>query len=147
MRLQVLPDGTADLAMSPGHGHVEILSLTSDSRSVRPGALFAALPGTRTDGSGFIADAIARGAAAVLVKSGADTVVPEGVARLQAPEPRQAFARLAARFWGRQPATVVAVTGTSGKTSVAEFARQIFHALGHRAASLEIGRASCRERG
>jgi UDP-N-acetylmuramoyl-L-alanyl-D-glutamate--2,6-diaminopimelate ligase len=71
-----------------------------------------------------------------LVKLGADVVLPAGVARLQAPEPRQAFARLAARYWGRQPATVVAVTGTSGKTSVAEFARQIFHALGYRAASL-----------
>ena len=136
MRLQLLVDGTADLAMSPGHGDVEILSLTADSRSVRPGALFAALSGTRTDGAGFISDAIARGAAAVLLRSGADATLPEGVARLQAPEPRQAFARLAARFWGPQPGTVVAVTGTSGKTSVAEFARQIFHALGHRAASL-----------
>src|SRR5262245_42483831 len=136
MRLQVLADGTADLEMSPGHGDVEILSLTADSRSVRPGALFAALPGSSTNGSAFLADAIARGAVAVLVPSGTSASLPTGVACLQAPEPRQAFARLAARFWGRQPATVVAVTGTSGKTSVAEFARQIFHALGHRAASL-----------
>jgi UDP-N-acetylmuramoyl-L-alanyl-D-glutamate--2,6-diaminopimelate ligase len=136
MRLQVLTDGAADLAISPGHGDVEILSLTADSRSVRPGALFAALPGSRTDGRAFIADAISRGAAAVLIKTGAHAAVPQGVALLQAPEPRQAFARLAACFWGRQPPTVVAVTGTSGKTSVADFARQIFQALGHRAASL-----------
>ena len=136
MRLQILADGAADLEMSPNDGEVEILSLTADSRRVRPGALFAALPGTKTHGTAFIADAIAQGAAAVLLKSGADVTLPPGVALLGAPEPRQAFARLAARFWGRQPATVVAVTGTSGKTSVAEFARQIFHALGHRAASL-----------
>ena len=136
MRLQVLADAAADLEMSPNAGEVEILSLTADSRRVGPGALFAALPGTKTHGTAFIADAITQGAAAVLLKSGADVTLPPGVALLRAPEPRQAFARLAARFWGRQPATVVAVTGTSGKTSVAEFARQIFHALGHRAASL-----------
>jgi UDP-N-acetylmuramoyl-L-alanyl-D-glutamate--2,6-diaminopimelate ligase len=136
MRLQVLANGIAELEMSPTRGDVEILSLTADSRRVRPGALFAALAGSKTDGAVFIADAVGRGAAAVLVKSGADLIIPAGVARLQAPEPRQAFARLAARYWDRQPATIVAVTGTSGKTSVAEFARQIFQALGHPAASL-----------
>jgi UDP-N-acetylmuramoyl-L-alanyl-D-glutamate--2,6-diaminopimelate ligase len=136
MRLQVLADSAIDLAISPRHGDVEILSLTADSRSVRPGALFAALPGSNTDGRAFIADAITRGAAAVLIKTGADAALPDGVGLLQAVEPRQAFARLAACFWGRQPANIVAVTGTSGKTSVADFARQIFQALGHRAASL-----------
>jgi len=136
MRLQVLADGATDLEMSPGCGDVEIVSLTADSRSVRPGWLFAALPGAKADGAHFIADAIAKGAAAVLLKGDATIPVPDRVALLKAPEPRQAFARLAARFWGRQPRTIVAVTGTSGKTSVADFARQIFDHLGHSAASL-----------
>jgi UDP-N-acetylmuramoyl-L-alanyl-D-glutamate--2,6-diaminopimelate ligase len=136
MKLQVLADGAAELAISPRDGDVEILALTADSRRVRPGALFAALPGSNTDGMAFIPEAVTRGAAAVLVKTGAAAAVPDGVALINAAQPRQAFARLAARFCGRQPATVVAVTGTSGKTSVADFARQIFQALGHQAASL-----------
>jgi UDP-N-acetylmuramoyl-L-alanyl-D-glutamate--2,6-diaminopimelate ligase len=136
MRLQVLADGAMDLEMSPGRGDVEIVSLTADSRSVRPGWLFAALPGAKADGAQFVAEAVAKGAAAVLVKREAAISVPDGIALLRAREPRQAFARLAARFWARQPRTIVAVTGTSGKTSVADFARQIFDRLGHSAASL-----------
>lgn len=136
MRLQVLADGATDLEMSPGCGDLEIASLTADSRSVRPGSLFAALPGAKADGAQFVADAIAKGAAAVLLKRDAKVAVPARVGLLMAPEPRQAFARLAARFWGQQPRTIVAVTGTSGKTSVADFARQIFDRLGHAAASL-----------
>jgi UDP-N-acetylmuramoyl-L-alanyl-D-glutamate--2,6-diaminopimelate ligase len=136
MRLQVLADGATDFEMSPGCGDVEIVSLTADSRCVEPGWLFAALPGARADGQHFVAEAIAKGAAAVLLKSDAAVPVPPRVVLLKAPEPRQAFARLAARFWGQQPRTIVAVTGTSGKTSVADFARQIFDRLGHSAASL-----------
>src|SRR5262245_32904009 len=136
MRLQVLADGATDLEMSPGCGDLEIASLTADSRSVRPGSLFAALPGAKADGAQYVADAIAKGAAAVLLKADAKLPVPDRVGLLKAQEPRQAFARLAARFWGQQPRTVVAVTGTSGKTSVADFARQIFERLGHAAASL-----------
>ena len=75
MRLQDLADSAADLAISPSAGDVEILSLTADSRSVRPGALFAALPGANTDGRAFIADAITRGAAAVLMQTGAHAAV------------------------------------------------------------------------
>ena len=136
MRLQVLADGATDFEMSPGCGDVEIVSLTADSRCVQPGWLFAALPGARADGKHFVAEAIAKGAAAVLIKSDAAVPVPHRVVLLKAPEPRQAFARLAARFWRQQPRTIVAVTGTSGKTSVADFARQIFDRLGHSAASL-----------
>ena len=116
---------------------MEIAGLTADSRRVAPGFLFAALPGLRADGRAFIADAVARGAAAVLAPTG--TRWPEGVPRrplLEDPEPRRALARLAAAHAGAQPEIVVAVTGTNGKTSTVEFLRQIFALGGHGAASL-----------
>ena len=111
--------------------------LTADSRLVRPGMLYAALPGSRVDGRAFIGEAVARGAAAVLAPEG--TLWPEGVAAVPLildPEPRRALARLASAFSGAQPGTVVAVTGTNGKTSTADFLRQIFTASGLRSASL-----------
>jgi len=113
----------------------EIASVSADSRAVAPGALFAALPGTRVDGARFVSDAIAAGAAAILAAEGAaigDVPVPV----LRSADPRRALALIAARFYARQPATMVAVTGTSGKTSVADFTRQIFAALGRRSASI-----------
>ncbi len=118
-----------------GCGSIEIAGLTADSRKVMPGWLFAALRGGRADGAEFIAGAVARGAAAILAEddpAGARVAVP----LITSPQPRRALALMAARFYGAQPKTAVAVTGTSGKTSVADFARQIFTALGHRAASL-----------
>ena len=87
-------------------------------------------------GRSFVPEAIAKGASAILAKTGADVAVPPGVAVLTAAEPRRALALMAARFYPAQPATIVAVTGTSGKTSVAEFTRQMFAALGRTAASL-----------
>jgi len=136
MRLQVLAEVAADLEVSPGCGDLEISGLTADSRVVEPGWLFAALPGSKADGAAFVGDALARGARAILIKTGAAVALPHGVARVQSQEPRRALARLAARFYDRQPGSIVAVTGTSGKTSVADFARQIFQRLGHSAASL-----------
>jgi UDP-N-acetylmuramoyl-L-alanyl-D-glutamate--2,6-diaminopimelate ligase len=127
---------TPGLSIPPGDLPA-IGGLTADSRQVRPGFLFAALPGSRADGRGFIADAVARGAAAILAPAG--TPWPEGVpARplLTAADPRRALARLAAAFHGRQPARVVAVTGTNGKTSTVDFLRQIWSLDGQRAASL-----------
>jgi len=115
----------------------DILGLTADSRMVGPGFLFAALPGTHHDGRAYIADAVARGAAAVLAPEG--TAWPEGVAArplLLDPEPRRALALLAARFHGQQPRDVAAVTGTNGKTSTVDFLRQILAAAGRRAASI-----------
>lgn len=125
-----------EVAVPAGRGEIDIAGLTADSRAVAPGWLFAALPGAKTDGARFIAEAIAKGAAAILAKTGLvdETAVP--VALLTSPEPRRALALMAARFYGVQPAIAVAVTGTSGKTSVADFTRQIFSVLGHRAASL-----------
>ena len=113
-----------------------ITGLTSDSRAVTPGSLFAALAGSRTDGARFVADAIAKGAVAVLTGRGAPLAVPGTVAVLRATEPRRALALMAARFFQRQPETIVAITGTNGKTSIAEFTRQIFAASGQQAASL-----------
>src|SRR5690625_3730633 len=116
---------------------LEVTGLTADSRQVAPGHLFAALPGSRADGRDFIAEALARGATAVLAPEG--TRLPaseEEVAFLTDPQPRRRLALLAAAFYGRQPRQSVAVTGTNGKTSVARFTRQLWQALGFRAASL-----------
>jgi UDP-N-acetylmuramoyl-L-alanyl-D-glutamate--2,6-diaminopimelate ligase len=125
----------ADVTAPPGSGSIEIAGLTADSRLVRPGYLFVAVAGTRADGARFIADAVTKGAAAVLTGA-ATEVVSQPVPVLRADEPRRALALMAARYYGAQPEMAVAVTGTSGKTSVADFTRQIFTALGHRAASL-----------
>ena len=123
-----------DEALVPqGAGGIRILGLTPDSRAVKPGFLFAALPGSTVDGAKFIPQAIAAGAVAILAGEG---VSADGVALVNAPNPRQAFSRAAAHFYGRQPDLIVAVTGTSGKTSVASFVREIWTAMGFRAASL-----------
>jgi UDP-N-acetylmuramoyl-L-alanyl-D-glutamate--2,6-diaminopimelate ligase len=116
---------------------LDITGITADSRRVAPGFLFAALPGARADGRAFIAEAVARGAAAVLAPPG--TAWPDGVPRLpliEDPAPRRRLALLAAKLAGPQPRQVVAVTGTNGKTSTVEFLRQIWRLGGHKAASL-----------
>jgi UDP-N-acetylmuramoyl-L-alanyl-D-glutamate--2,6-diaminopimelate ligase len=114
---------------------VPIEGLAADSRDVRPGYLFAALPGVKTDGARFIADALQRGAAAILVPHGAKP--PTGSAAIiEDSDPRRRLALIAARFFALQPQTTVAVTGTNGKTSVASFVRQLWSGEGFRAASL-----------
>jgi UDP-N-acetylmuramoyl-L-alanyl-D-glutamate--2,6-diaminopimelate ligase len=118
-------------------GDPEIVGLTADSRAVRPGDLFAALPGGKIDGRDYIKDAIARGAVAVLA---AAVLVTD-------PNPRRRFALMAAKFFQAQPATLAAVTGTNGKTSVASFTRQIWSTLGLPAASFgTIGLVSPKRR-
>jgi UDP-N-acetylmuramoyl-L-alanyl-D-glutamate--2,6-diaminopimelate ligase len=118
----------------------EIAGISADSRAVGPGFLFAALPGTRRHGGGFAAEAAARGAVAMLTDSTAALRLPADalarVAVLADPCPGRRLAILAARFHGRQPRAIAAVTGTNGKTSVVHFTREIWAALGHRAASL-----------
>jgi UDP-N-acetylmuramoyl-L-alanyl-D-glutamate--2,6-diaminopimelate ligase len=118
----------------------EIVGLTADSRNVQAGFLFAALPGTKHDGRSFAADAITRGAVAVLTDDPAALALrPEerdSVCIVTYPDPARRLALLAARFHGRQPRTIAAVTGTNGKTSVVHFTREIWTALGHPAASL-----------
>jgi len=127
----------ADAIAPAGSGNVEVTGITSDSRTVRPGFVFVAIPGTKADGARFIADAIAQGAAAVLAGRDAEIAGTGDVPVVRAHEPRRLLALMASRFFGlQQPQTVVAVTGTSGKTSVADFSRQIYAALGHQSASL-----------
>lgn len=121
----------------PGKAKTAITAITADSREVAPGTLFAALPGALTDGRAFIAEAVARGAAAVLAPDG--TTWPAGVPErpmLTATDPRRALARMAAAFYEVQPATLIAVTGTNGKTSTADFLRQLWTLAGSRAASI-----------
>lgn len=113
---------------------VGISGLTADSREVAPGYLFAALAGSRADGAAFIADACARGAAAIL--AGPEVAADSPVPVVHADNPRRALALAAARFYGRQPELVVAVTGTNGKTSVAAFVRQIWSRAGLPSASI-----------
>ncbi|WP_119459289.1 UDP-N-acetylmuramoyl-L-alanyl-D-glutamate--2,6-diaminopimelate ligase [Rhodospirillaceae bacterium SYSU D60014] len=116
---------------------IDVQGLTADSRQVQPGWLFAALPGSRADGRGFIDDAVGRGAVAVLAASGTHLKpYDRPVALVTDDNPRRRLALLAARFHPSQPRVVAAVTGTSGKTSVASFARQLWTLLGHRAGSL-----------
>jgi UDP-N-acetylmuramoyl-L-alanyl-D-glutamate--2,6-diaminopimelate ligase len=110
-----------------------IEGVTADSRKVRPGFLFAALPGVKVDGREFAAKAAEQGAAAVV--AGRD-IPGLKVPLVLAGDPRRAYALAAANFWGRQPQTVVAVTGTNGKTSVAGFCRQMFARAGFRGASM-----------
>jgi UDP-N-acetylmuramoyl-L-alanyl-D-glutamate--2,6-diaminopimelate ligase len=115
---------------------VDIAGLTADSRAVERGWLFAALKGAQSDGLDFVDHAVRRGAAAVLSRP------DPRLARLSLPvvvssRPRRSFARMAARFYGLDPAAVmVAVTGTNGKSSVVDFCRQIWTTLGERGASL-----------
>jgi len=134
MKLSQLTDDLVTVAADVGA--LEISGLTADSRRVRPGDLFAALPGAKVDGARYVDQAVQAGAVAVLVRTDEALDVPGGVAVLRAQEPRRALAVMAARFYRTQPDCAVAVTGTSGKTSVAEFSRQIFGALGRKAASL-----------
>ena len=116
---------------------VDIRGLASDSRDVRPGYLFAALVGTRARGTDFIPDAVARGASAVLAPEGTDPDAAGPRARLVTdPNPRRRLALMAARFHGPQPEVVACVTGTNGKTSVAEFTRQIWETSGRKAGTL-----------
>jgi UDP-N-acetylmuramoyl-L-alanyl-D-glutamate--2,6-diaminopimelate ligase len=123
-----------DAAIEPRAEAVEVRGLAVDSRAVKSGDLFFALAGSKTDGSRFIDAAIAAGAVAVACDRApqGDTRVPFVVTA----NPRLALACAAARFYPRQPATIAAVTGTSGKTSVAAFTRQIWERLGHVSASI-----------
>ena len=113
----------------------EVAEVTSDSRRSGPGTVFVAVAGTKADGASYAADAVARGAVAVVAARGT------GLGELPVPvlfveDPRLALAKAAAALHPRQPETMVAVTGTSGKTSVAAFTRQIWEHTGKAAASI-----------
>ena len=132
MKLRDLFSG--DAIIGAQHADVAVTGIAVDSRAVKPGDAFFALAGVKTDGARFIDQAIALGAVAVVSDR-----VPENDARavfIAVSNPRRALALAAARFYPRQPQTIAAVTGTSGKTSVAVFTRQIWQQLGFAAASI-----------
>jgi UDP-N-acetylmuramoyl-L-alanyl-D-glutamate--2,6-diaminopimelate ligase len=123
-----------DAVMDAQAREVAVTGLAVDSRAVKPGDLFFALAGAKTDGARFIDQAVASGAVAV-----AGEHQPDGDRRVPfvaTRNPRRALALAAAKFSSRQPAVIAAVTGTSGKTSVAAFTRQIWQRLGHASASI-----------
>ncbi len=118
-------------------GLEDVAGITADSRQVVPGDLFAAIPGGHADGRAFIAEAVARGAVAILAPP--DTQWPPGVPPrplILDPEPRRRLSQIAAMLAGPQPKSVVAVTGTNGKTSTVGFLRQLWSSAGHKSASL-----------
>lgn len=123
-------------ALSDSAARVDITGLTADSREVAPGMLFAALAGTLTDGAEFIPQAVKNGAAALLLPKGSPAAEGLELPVIEDADPRRALALMAARFYRRQPETIVGVTGTNGKTSVVAFVRQLWQAMGLSAASL-----------
>jgi UDP-N-acetylmuramoyl-L-alanyl-D-glutamate--2,6-diaminopimelate ligase len=130
-----LSDLCADLPLDPGAAALDVAGLTADSRAVRPGFVFAALKGTQADGHRFIPDAREKGAVAVL-SDHVDPAFAGQIAFVTDANPRRRLALMAAAFFGAAPNHIAAVTGTNGKTSVANFTAQIWAKLGHRSASL-----------
>lgn len=118
-----------------------IMGLSMDSRTAGQGALFAALMGSHAHGAQYIPQVLAAGASAILTDPAGAAMAAQALAGSDAAlivldDPREALARAAALWFGAQPAVMVAVTGTNGKTSVATFARQIWAALGHSAINI-----------
>ena len=125
----------ADARLDPRFAALDIAGIAADSRKVKAGFLFFAIAGAKADGAHFAKQAVAAGAVAVAAEQRPDGL-SESVAFIQVSNARRALALAAAKFFPRQPATIAAVTGTSGKTSVAAFTRQIWAALGDQAASI-----------
>ena len=120
---EILP---ADAEIAAGHADIEVGGITADSRAVKPGDVFVAIAGGKTDGLRFVAPALAP-APSRFWPSGRRTLpLPAGVAFVRVGNARRTLALAAAKFYPRQPRTIAAVTGTSGKTSVAAFTRQIW---------------------
>ena len=124
-----------------GGKQAAVTGLAVDSREVRDGYLFAAMPGSRQHGGEFIQYALRMGASAILTDAEGARIAARELARSDAAlivseAPREALARTAALWFGAQPETVVAVTGTNGKTSVTTFVRQIWSLLGHKAINI-----------
>lgn len=117
----------------PRFAQVAVTGVTADSRKAKPGFLFVAIPGTKADGGQFAKQAIANGAVAVAAEQPIDGLA---AAFVQVNNARRTLALSASKFYARQPKIIAAVTGTSGKTSVAAFTRQIWAALGEPAASI-----------
>ncbi len=125
-----------DLAAGDAHASLAVKKIASDSRKVEPGTLFFAVPGTKVDGMSFVPQAAAAGAVAIVGEAARPADLAEQVAYVQVKDVRRTLALAAARFYPKQPEKVVAVTGTSGKSSVADFIRQLFAHLGYKSASV-----------
>ncbi len=130
-----LGDLLPDHGLPPGLAAIDVAGLACDSRSVTPGMVFFAVPGTKADGLAYAAEAVRKGAVAIVAERAPEPAIEAAVV-VEVPDVRTALARTAARFFARQPDVIAAVTGTSGKTSVAAFTRQIWQACGKPAASL-----------
>ncbi len=130
---EILP---ADAEIESRTADLDVGGVSADSRAIKSGDVFVAIEGGKTDGLKFVGPAIAAGATAILAQRPPDAPLPPHVAFVRVGNARRALALMAAKFFPRQPQTIAAVTGTSGKTSVAAFTRQIWTALGHRAASI-----------
>jgi UDP-N-acetylmuramoyl-L-alanyl-D-glutamate--2,6-diaminopimelate ligase len=115
---------------------LKIAGVSADSRTIKRGDLFVAMAGAKDDGLRFVGQALAAGAAAIMAERVPPLPLPEGVAFIRVGNARRALALAAAKFFPRQPEVIAAVTGTSGKTSVAAFTRQIWAALGKKSASI-----------
>ncbi len=135
MRLNDFWDEDTLNAMDDALSRIEITGVTCDSRRVEPGYVFAAFPGSKTDGRKFIADAVAKGAAAIIAPIDGIDLQGIDIPVVRDLDPRRRYAMLAAAFYGAQPAHTAAVTGTNGKTSVAWFGRQLLNIAGLPAAS------------
>lgn len=119
-----------------GDAAVEIADITTDSREVKPGTLFIAMPGVVADGTRYIPDALRQGAAAILMGAQAKSDVIATVAMVRADDMRAAVSKIAAAFFTQKPNYLFAITGTDGKTSSADFVRQLAELQGIPAASL-----------
>jgi UDP-N-acetylmuramoyl-L-alanyl-D-glutamate--2,6-diaminopimelate ligase len=127
----LLPEAAIDARQAA----IDIAGLAADSRKVKSGFLFVAIAGAKADGAHFAKQAAAAGAVAVIAEQQPEGLSP-AVAFIQVDNARRALALAAAKFYTSQPQTIAAVTGTSGKTSVAAFTRQIWSTLGFQAASI-----------
>lgn len=138
MKLTELSDILSDAALNEGAGNlpdIDITGVNADSRAIETGNIFVALSGVQTNGAQFAVKAVEAGAA--LVICGKDDAVGElSVPILRVDDPHRILALLAAHIYAPQPETIVAVTGTAGKTSVASFVRQIYTYSGLEAASI-----------
>ncbi len=130
MMLNELLESTPALEVA-GNAHVEIGGIVCDSRQVKPGWLFVAIPGTRADGTGFIAEALSNGAVAVVSEGRLE--LGRDVVHVHVPDARRALAELANAFFGNLSARmdVIGVTGTNGKTTTSYMIRSILRAGGH----------------
>jgi UDP-N-acetylmuramoyl-L-alanyl-D-glutamate--2,6-diaminopimelate ligase len=128
---ELLPDADIDARFSA----VDVTGVTSDSRKAKAGFVFVAIAGNKADGASFSVKAAQAGAVAIVAEHRPESL-PDTVAFVAVQNARRALSFAAAKFFARQPATIAAVTGTSGKTSVAAFTREIWATLGLQAASI-----------